>query len=193
MGLFKKKESIHFERDEEGKVIQVEHNGQPEGTIGYERVGNQGGSVRVHVDPEYKKAKTGRQLEEEYYKKHPEKKHPTFKKIGVGLSKLDKKIVDYNKRGNIMNTKRTYQPKRSSPSFGFNSYGRGNTTPFESMFNMGMPKSKPRTKKKSSKTKYKVIGGKAYPIAGTSKSKSKKKKSTKRKQGLYDPFEAWKW
>ena len=139
MGLFKKKEKTHFERDEEGRVTQVTRNGQPVGATGYERVGSQGESVRVHVDSEYKTAKTGKQLEQEYYEKHPEKKYPVMKKIGKGMQTLDKKVVAYNRTRNIMNPQRTV---RRSP---YSSYStRGNANPFGSMFDTGMTKPKPR-------------------------------------------------
>jgi len=52
---------------------------------------------------------------------------------------------------------------------------RNNYNPFGSMFDTGL--TKPKTKS-NSKTKYKVIGGKAYPIAGTGKKKTKKKQSS---------------
>ena len=166
MGLFRKKESTHFERDEEGQVIRVTRNGQ-------------------EVDPQELRMKSGKQLEQEYYSKHPEKKHVTLKKIGAGVSKLDKKVVAYNRRSNIMNPQRT-----SHPSFGFNPPSKVNANPFGSMFDTGQPRLKSR--KKKGKTQYKIIKGKAYPIASTGK--SKKKKSTKRRTtGFVDPFESWKW
>jgi len=156
MGLFgKKKESVHFERDAEGRVVQVTRNGQP-------------------VDTEELKMKTGRQLEKEYYTKHPEKRHPTLKKVGRGLAAVDKRIVEYNRRSNIMN------PQRSRPVQGFTFTPPGGI-------------SRPHKKKKSGKTKYAVVGDKAYPIAGTGKSKTKKK-TTNRKTGFgYDPFDNWGW
>lgn len=168
MELFRKKETTHFERDEEGKVIQVTRNGQ-------------------EVDTQELKMKTSEQLEREYYSKHPEKRHPTLKKIGAGVSKLDKRIVDYNRRSNIANPQRT---GRSRPTF--NPPSNRNANPFGSMFDTGMQR--PRKKKKKPKTQYKVIGGKAYPIAGTGKHKTKKKATKKRKQSFgYDPFAGLGW
>ena len=190
MGLFKKKEKTHFERDEEGRVTQVTRNGQPVGATGYERVGSQGESVKVHVDPEYKTAKTGKQLKQEYYEKHPEKKHQTIKKIGRGIKTVDKKVVAYNKRSNIMNPQRT---NRRSPYTQHSTHG--NVNPFGNLFDTGMtPMSRPKTKKKKkSKTQYKIIGGKAYPIASTMPKKKSKKKQTKRKHELTDPFDFSGW
>ena len=178
MGLFKKKESIKF-RDKD--------TGEPLKEPIYEEE-KRGEMVRVQRDPEEVKMKSGRELEQEYYKKHPEKFHPTIKKVGRGLSALDKKVVDYNKRSNIMNPRRTN--RRPSMGFGFNPPGRNNANPFGSMFDSGLPRSQPR--KKKSKTQYKVIGGKAYPIAGTGKSKTKKK-GTQRRNSLYDPFDLNGW
>ena len=192
MGLFsRKKEKTHFERDEEGRVVETTRNGVPEGETRYERVGRQGESVKVHVDPEYRKAKSGRQLEQEYYKAHPEKRHPTLKKIGAGVSKLDKRIVDYNRRSNIMNPQRTRKRvARPVTGFGFNPPGRSNANPFGSMFDTGLPRKKPSKRRK---TQYKVIGGKAYPIAGTGAKKKKKSKSKQRKHELTDPFNFSGW
>ena len=166
MGIFgRKKETTHFERDTEGRVVQVTRNGQ-------------------EVDPQELRMKTSEQLEREYYNKHPEKRHPTMRKIGSGLAKVDKKIVKYNQTRNIMYRKQPIQRGGYSP--------RGNANPFGSMFDTGMPHL-PRSQKKKSKVKYKVIGGKAYPIAGTGSKKKSKKKSTRRKTGFDDPFAGLGW
>jgi len=189
MGLFTKREKVSFERDEEGRVIQTTRNGVPEGETRYERVGGQGESVKVYVDPEYRKAKTGEQLEKEYYKKYPEKHHPTMKKIGKGISKLDKKIVEYNRRSNIMNPSRIRRTVHPMIGFGFNPPSSRNVNSFGTLFDTGIPK--PREKKKSS-TKYAIVGGKAYQIAGSGKKKSKKKKRHTKPE-FYDPFKSWRW
>ena len=168
MSLFKKKESTHFERNEAGEVIQTTRNGQ-------------------QVDPEELKMKSSRQLEQEYYSKHPERRHPTLTKIGRGAAVLDKKIVAYNRRSNIMNPQRTTQ--RRSVSFTSNPPSRSNANPFGNMFDTGMPKIK-KKKSSSSKVQYKIINNKAYPIAGTGS--SKKKKSTRRRaSGGYDMMDNW--
>lgn len=171
MGLFRKKETTHFERDEEGRVVSVTRNGQ-------------------EIDSQDLKMKTSGQLEQEYYKSHPEKCHPTLRKIGAGMERLDKRIVGYNKTSNIMNPQRTRQPiQRSVVRQPYST--RDNYNPFGTMFDTGMKKPKQKT---SSKTKYAVVSGKAYPIASTVPKKSTKKKPTKsRKQSFYDPFESWKW
>lgn len=165
MGLFRKKEKTHFERDPEGRVIQVTRNGQD-------------------VDVQELKMKTGRQLEQEYYKVRPEKRHPTLRKIGDGMERLDKRIVQYNRRTNIMN------PQRISSRSPYTKHStKDNYNPFGTLFDTGMPKSK---QKKPSGAKYAVVGGKAYPIASMMKSKKKTKKKTSRKS-FDDPFAGIGW
>jgi len=114
--------------------------------------------------------KTGRQLERQYYKEHPEKKHPTMKKIGRGLMSagktLDKKVVDYNRRNQGVGS---YRPHRSSSS-------HQNYNPFGSMFDTGMKP--PTRRKKTSRTKYAVVGGRAYPVGPKKQKKKKKKRKT---------------
>ena len=89
--------------------------------------------------------------------------------------KLDRAVVNYNRRSNPM-------VRRSGPS----SYGsRGNANPFGSWFDSGQTSM--RKPKSKSKTKYVIVGGKAYPKAGSGKTK-KKKQSGKRKQRSNDPF-----
>ena len=187
MGLFTKKEKTHFERDEEGRVVEVLHDGVKESTSGYESVREHDGSIRtvqVYRDPEYRKAKSVRQLEQEFPEKfHPKKSHPTWKKIGRGFAALDKKIVAYNRRSNMMNPYAT-QRKRSPPMYGFGNmptitYGLGS---------FGTPRSS--TKKPSTKsTKYTIVNNKAYPIV-TSSSK-KKKKSSKKSSSSYSLTDNW--
>ena len=119
-----------------------------------------------------------RKLEREYYEAHP-KESPRYKRqqrierIGKVAKRIDTSIVNYN---------RNYNPQQSRHS----SYSpRNNYNPIGGIFDTGI--SKPR--KKTSKTKYAIVSGKAYPIAGTGK---KKKKTTKRKSTKsYDPFNAF--
>lgn len=156
MGIFTKKESVHFERDEAGNVIGITRNGQ-------------------EYQPEPQKQKSIAQLESEYYAKNPKEKHPTLTKIGGGLAKLDKKIVQYNRTSNIMRPQHSFKPRKKTPMY-------NNFNPLGSAFDFGMqPMRKPKTK--VTKTKYTVVGGKAYPIAGTGKKKPKKK-SKSRSSGL---------
>jgi len=148
MGLFTKEEKIHFERDEAGNVIKVTKNGQP------------------YQSPPV--MKSSKQLEREYYEKHPEKKHPGLKKLGRGFKRLDSAIVKYNRERNIFVT------GRGKPMQSFD--------PLENMFGIQPIR---KTKKKKGKTKYTIISGKAYPIAGTGKKKKKGKKK-RRPSGFGD-------
>jgi len=159
MGLFRKKETTHFERDESGKVVKVTRNGQD-------------------VDREVNRMKSARELEQEYYKKHPERKHPTLKRVGRGLEKVDKKIVKYNRSRNIMN------PKRRTTGYST----RDNYNPFGSLFDTGIKPAKAPRKSKSQK--YTIVGGKAYPIVGSS-GKKKSKKPRSKSSGGYDIFDNW--
>jgi len=90
----------------------------------------------------------------------------------TGVKKLDRKIVNYNRR---------YNPHR----------GGGNFNPWGSTFDRGMVSmQKPRSSK--SKTKYAVVGGKAYPIAGTGKKKTGKKKTKRSSSGAFSfDFGSW--
>lgn len=157
MGIFKKESSVKF-RDKEGRPLD-----EPVRTGDEPRSGIFRGRSPIY-----------RKLEQEHYKEHP-KESPRYKRqqrierIGKVAKRIDKAIVNYN---------RNYNPQRSRHS----SYSPGsNYNPIGNMFDTGM--SKPR--KKTSKTKYAVVGGKAYPIAD----KKKKKKKSKRSYGMdsFDP------
>ena len=167
MGIFRKESKTHFVRDEAGKVIEVQSSGdKPRNGIFRDR------------SPVYHK------LEKEHYEAHP-KESPRYKRqqrierIGKAAKRIDKAVVGYNRNRNIMRPG-TKQYSSYSP--------RNNYNPIGGMFDMGMSRpSRPR--KKTSKTKYAVVGGRAYPIAGTGK---KSKKKTKRKSTKsYDPFNAF--
>ena len=106
------------------------------------------------------------------------------------MQRLDKKIVEYNRTSNIMNPQRTRRPVSRRPYSTRNNYN-----PFGDLFDTGMtPMRRPKTKKKTSKTQYAIVGGKAYPIAGTGR---KKKKNTKKKKKTVrqfnDPFDFGGW
>lgn len=149
MGIFSKEEKIHFERDEEGNVIRMTRNGH-----------------EVQPEPMMKPSK---QLEKEYYIKHPEERHPTLRKIGHGAKRVDAAIVKYNRTRNpLMQPQRKFTPRKKTPA-------HQNFNPFGSTFDTGMP-NMPR--KKSGGKKYHIVGGKAYPIAGTGKKKKKKRRSS---------------
>ena len=160
---------------------------------------------RLHIDSESRKAewipKDRKPRREEIVEltreeqMEPKRVHPwktvrgkqVIKKVHGGVKRIDKAVVDFNRRN----------PISGGPSFGYNTHR--NVDPFGSTFDMGMqPMSQPRQHKKkktSSKTKYHVVGGKAYPIAGTSKKsrkKRRKKASSKRKSSNdWDVFGAF--
>jgi len=78
-----------------------------------------------------------------------------------------------------MGVNRILGPPSKQRSSGYST--RNNFNPFGSSFDTGMtPMKHPKSKSKSSKTKYAIVGGKAYPIAGIGK--KKKKKSSKKKK-----------
>jgi len=101
-----------------------------------------------------------------------------IKGVKGGIKKLDNAIVEYNRK--------QYNKPRQRIS---NYSTQNNYNPFGNMFDMGMNYPRKPRKKQSSKTKYKVIGDKAYPIAGTGK--KKKRKSKHQSSRDWDPFGAW--
>ena len=166
MGIFRKKGSTHFERDEAGNVIGVSFSGdQPKG--------------RTPVSDA---------LLDQYYEKHPEKtKSARVKKAAIGLGKrLDDWSRNYNKsqkkRGPIL----TWNPPSSS---------KGRQPLAMELFNFDTPggTSRKKTSKKGNK-KYVIQGGKAYPIAKQGSKKTKGKGSGK-KRGYNpdDPFDFPRW
>jgi len=120
----------------------------------------------------------------------PQRRHPWetprgkqfIKTMGRGVKKLDQKIVRYNRK---------YNPHRSG----------GNFNPWGSTFDKGMQpmnvgfgsRIKSKSKPKSKKTKYAVVGGKAYPIAGTSGKRKKKTKKAKSKRFDAFSFDFGRW
>ena len=101
-----------------------------------------------------------------------------IKSIGSGVKRVDRAVVNHNRR----------QPSRPATRYSTQS----NYNPFGSMFDTGMNYNPPRKKSSGSKTKYKVIGGKAYPIAGTGKKHKKKSgKGKRRSNNNWDTFGAF--
>ena len=82
MGLFsKKKEHLHYERDEEGKVVRVIKNG----------VDATEQKVEQASEPKYKSTK---ELMNEYYAKHPKKKPVPISKKLVKVGKtIDRRVL----------------------------------------------------------------------------------------------------
>ena len=171
MGLFTKKESTHFERDEEGKVVEVVREEEKREPL----------LKRKPMLPDEDKPLT----REEQFKPrvHPwntPRGKMIIKDFKSGLTKVDKQIVRYNRRSNIMNpyatNRRSMSPRPGLGSMPYMTYG------------IGSRKSGSPVKKRKSSPKYTVVGGKAYPIV-----KKKKKKSSKKKDVFYDPFKEWRW
>ena len=179
MGLldrFRKEEHVHFERDQAGKVTDVEreYSGQGSRTPVSDRL------LRQQRDERQQERKERRAEYRQAYQ-------DSFRK-----ARLQREAARGSRAGSMSWGDRLDKiagpPQHRQKSSSYSP--RNNYNPFGSMFDTGLGYSKPSTRrKKSSKTKYKVIGGKAYPIAGTGK---KKKKTTKRKSTKsYDPFNAW--
>jgi len=98
--------------------------------------------------------------------KPSEKKTSFTNRFVAGAKRIDSGIVKYNRTRNPM---------------------RGNYNPFGSMFDSGQ-NYKERKPRSSSSKKYAIVGGKAYPIAG---SKKKKSKSKRRRSSGFDMFDNW--
>lgn len=186
MGFFTKKETTHFERDEEGQVVRTTRNGQEVPMV----------EPRLQYkapEPQYKPTK---QLEQEYYTRHPEKKpymqryserRAKEKQIQTGAytsarEKAIKQRATKRGRESVMRPAISfgYPPPRGSQK---------NYNPFGSMFDTGMtPMRKP---KKKAKPKYHVRAGKAYPIAGTGHKKKKTKRKRQDHTGFGSDFFRW--
>jgi len=90
-----------------------------------------------------------------------------------------------------MGVNRMIGPPRKHSGGGYST--SNNFNPFGSSFDSGMKPMK-HPKSKSSKTKYAVVGGKAYPVVGTGKKKkksSKKKRSSGLGMGGFDMTDNW--
>ena len=122
--------------------------------------------------------KSSEQLEREYYQAHPEEKHKTLRRMGSIIKTVDDKIVAYNRRNTPI---KPFSPRRSSPTY-------RNYNPIGSMFDTGLKPMRTRQTAKS-RAKYTVIGGKAYPIAG-SKKKSKRKSARRKTSSGFD-MDSW--
>jgi len=172
MGLFTKKEKTHFERDEKGRVVNVQRSNHV-------------------VEPKYK---SSRQLEREYYEKNPEKapfleRKRQERKIyekekkearKVYREELSKARINRAKKAGRQAGSITFNDRLNNLSRGFSfpsSYGtRRNYNPFGSMFDTGLNKQVRKNKTK-------------YPIAKSSK--KKKKKSSSRSISGFDITDNW--
>ena len=155
MGLFKRKQ---YHVDEAGNVVSGAEPG----------------------------ARDARELEREYRKEHPtsgdirrQKRAEERKLVREEFEKarIQARVVRARQEGKRAGGT---NPLDRLAGFSFGNYRiRDNYNPFGSMFDTGLGYKRPSVKKPASKTRYKVIGGKAYPVAGTGKKKTvRKKRST---------------
>jgi len=181
MGLLKrifrgKEEHVHFERDDSGRVTSVQRSGDVETY----HIGS-GETYTRGATPAFDKLMA----------QSPRKSSMRSKAVDVGR-RIDKAIVKYNRTSNPL--RGNHNPFGSMFDSGMNRPSakrysiRNNYNPFGSMFDTGMSTRKP--KKKTTGTRYAVVGGKAYPIAG-SKKKTSKKKTRSRGYGGFDLIDNW--
>ena len=167
MGLLKriihgKEEHIHFERDNSGRVTSVQRSGD----------------VEQYSSPGETYTRGATPISDRLMASRPRK--PSIREKAVNVAKrVDQSVVAYNRR-------QMSRPSRGRP-YGTSYRTQGNYNPFGNMFDTGMGYRKPSHRKTSgSKTKYKVIGGKAYPIAGTGRKKTSKRKKSSIGLGGFD-------
>ena len=133
--------------------------------------------VRSGDDP--RGAPVSNALLKQYYQKHPEEHKIAKAKKSIG--NVAKRFDNYSKEYAMNRPKRSRpQIRKPTPPLSYSLYN--NFNPIGDRYDKGRPK-----QKKQSTPKYTVIGGKAYPIAGTGK--KKKKKTTRKKQTGYDIFD----
>ena len=162
MGLFRKEEKVHFVRDDAGKVVEVQRSGDVGTPVSDRLLAKQDRkSQRLERRREYRKA---------YDEARHEAKLKRMKQAGSHAGSTSMSDRFNNVAGSIQT--RPYSTHR-------------NSNPFGSMFDTGMKH--PKTRKKSSSKKYTIVGGKAYPIAGTGKKKKKGKRKTSSRRN--DPFD----
>ncbi len=164
MSWFKKKvEKTHFVRDEAGNVIKVERSGDSRTPVSDKLLS------QVKQEKKLKKLEWKQQQKVAYDKAFKKARIERIKKQGRSAGS-----ITFSDRLNNFSQPSNYQI-------------HNNYNPFGNMFDTGM-KYKSKPSKSNSSKKYTIIGGKAYPIAGT-KSKKKKKKSSSSKG--YDMFDNW--
>lgn len=184
-----KEEKIHYERDEEGKILQVA------------RTSSNGFAPK----PKHESDELIRQYKEKRRQTNPSiwdqyKQRRTEEKQVFQKAYQRQKTKSIETRAKRLAQER-YNPK-PQPIFTYTApYGghktrvappsRTNANPFGSLFDTGLSstprQTKPRTTQKN--TKYVIKGGKAYPLAGTTK-KTKKKTSRSSNKG-YDMMDNW--
>jgi len=176
MGLFTKKSSTHFERDEKGKVVNVTHSGDKP-REGDRLIKQYQEEKRKQTPSRWDQWKAKRAQEKQVYQKTYEKQKTR------AIEARAKRIA--NER---------YNPKPGSrqPMFTWSAAppSSSNANPFGSLFDFGVSAApKPKSVKKSQK--YVIRGGKAYPIAGTNSNKKKTSSKKKSSSGGYDMMDNW--
>lgn len=167
MSLFKKKEEkVHFVRDEAGNVTKVEreYNGRSKTPVSDKLLS------QVRVD---------KRKEREIWK---EQKRDAYDKA-FRKARLER----IGKQGRMAG-RTTFSDRLEGFASGYTV--RNNYNPFGDMFDTGMKVPKRKKSKGSSKKKYTVIGGKAYPVVGTGQKKKKTKKKRTSNVG-YNMFDNW--
>jgi len=194
MGLLKrifrgKEEHVHFERDDSGRVTSVQRSGDVE-------------TYHTGGGDTYTRGATP--VSDKLMAQSPRKPSIRSKAVDVGR-RIDQGIVNYNRRQSTQPSRNRPSAKRYSTRNNYNPFGsmfdsgmnrpsakrystRNNYNPFGSMFDTGMSTRKP--KKKTTGARYAVVGGKAYPIAG-SKKKTSKKKTRSQGYGGFDLTNNW--
>jgi len=167
MGLFdrfRKEERIHFVRNEAGEVVDVEreYKGRGSKTPVSDRL-----LAEAKAEKKRDRQRWKQEQKEAYERAFRKARLERMSRVGrqAGMVTLADRFTNYSIDNNF--------------------------NPFGSMFDKGMKYPKRSKGPKKSKTKYKVIGGKAYPVAGTSKKKKKKKRSSGGGFGGYDVFDNW--
>lgn len=162
MGLFKKKESVHFARDEEGRVVEVQRSGD----IPRERKESRTPAADSLIG-------RGTQFHKQQRAERSARREQRVQKFNQVLDSL------------------TAPPPRRKPAarkvYRPASGIAGNYNPFGSMFDTGMKNYSPSKKRK--KTSYVIKDGIAYPKAGSVVKKKKKSVGKPRSGKQWDIFD----
>lgn len=170
MGFWVKREKTRFVEDEAGNV-QVERSGDVE--LDSDRF------IRQAKMEKKQARQLQRKAEREAYNK-------SFNEARIARMKQKGKIAGGTTFSDRLGGFSAPNMRKGKPYRISNNYN-----PFGSMFDSGINYKQP-SKPKSGSTKYKVIGGKAYPVAGSSKKKSRKGKRKARSVfGGYDIADNW--
>lgn len=169
MGIFSKRESTHIKRDEEGKAVMTREE-EPRGIAAVRE------TFRRPVDRQ----------ELTHEEQFPKNIQPAFVR-----EKRAKQLISTGKKvdawiGRNIQPIGGYPQRRTSArqSTGRKYSTKNNLNPFGPAFDRGVtPMRKPK------QPNYAIVRGKAYPIAGKKKKKSKSR--SKRAGSGYDMFDNW--